>query len=129
MFDANQLRWVPDQVGGEQWFLRVFGGGCLVFGRWLLFVGVVLGGIGAWVSFFDTPRAPVPQPPLRLAFDQWAGYGHAFIAQQQGLFTKNGVSVQLNLTPGPGDTLNQYRHHQTDAFFSVFSSLIPLWAS
>jgi NitT/TauT family transport system substrate-binding protein len=43
----------------------------------------------------QTTRTPVPSEPLRIGYNQWAGYGSINIAAEKGLFEKFGVKVKL----------------------------------
>ena len=71
---------------------------------------------------------PVPPVPLRIALDSWPGYAHAFLAEQKGLFAKQGVVVQLKLEKGPSDSLVDYKNGDVDGVMGVFSDAIILHA-
>lgn len=45
------------------------------------------------------------QEKLRVAYNQWAGFSHVFVAQDKGFFKEAGVEVELVPFPGPGDSL------------------------
>jgi NitT/TauT family transport system substrate-binding protein len=76
--------------------------------------------------------APPAAPPLKIGIQSiWPTYGVAFIAQEKGLFAKQGV--QVILVPAAGnsgymDTLKIYKEEQVDAAFMVFSDAIMLEA-
>jgi len=75
--------------------------------------------------------APPPAaPPLKIGIQSiWPTFGVAFIAQEKGLFAKQGV--QVILVPAAGnsgymDTLKIYKEEKVDAAFMMLSDAIML---
>ena len=60
----------------------------------VIIVGIVLiGGLGTY--FTTTNISEESKTPIKIAINEWPGYAHAFIAQEKGIFEKNGVAVEL----------------------------------
>jgi NitT/TauT family transport system substrate-binding protein len=76
--------------------------------------------------------APPTASPLKIAIlSIWPTYGVAFIAQEKGLFAKQGVQVILVPIAGNSayaDTLKIYKEGKIDAAFMMFSDAIMLEA-
>jgi len=76
--------------------------------------------------------APPAAPPLKIGIQSiWPTYGVAFIAQEKGLFAKQGV--QVILVPAAGnsgymDNLKTYKEGKIDATFMMLSDAIMLEA-
>ena len=58
-----------------------------------IIVGVVF--IGGILAYLTTNISEEPNPPIKIAINEWPGYAHAFVAQEKGIFEKNGVAVEL----------------------------------
>ena len=83
-------------------------------------VGLVLlltlgGVIMLWQWVLGGPRPN----PIRLTMHLWAGYAHAYIAQEKGFFKEEGVDVELSLIEGVDDNLNHFRQGKADAAFGL----------
>ncbi|MBF0158576.1 MAG: ABC transporter substrate-binding protein [Magnetococcales bacterium] len=93
--------------------------------------GVMVAGLIVWlVGSSDSSGVGRERPPLRIALGQWAGYAHAFVAQEKGLFAKHGVEVQLTLNQEhSSEFLNLYRRGQVDGLFLVLSDAVMLWST
>ena len=63
-------------------------------------------------------------PPIKIAINQWPGYATAFIAQEKGLFEKNGVRVELIFDIEYIKSKERYTTGETDGIFEVFSDTI-----
>jgi len=76
--------------------------------------------------------APPAAPPLKIGIQSiWSTFGAAFIAQEKGLFAKQGVQVILVPIAGNSvyaDTLKSYKEGKIDAAFMMFSDAIMLEA-
>lgn len=48
----------------------------------------------------NTQEAAGELPTLRIALPTWVGYGPLYVAQEKGLFEKNGVNVELSIVEG-----------------------------
>ncbi len=76
--------------------------------------------------------APPAAPPLKIGIISiWSTFGAAFIAQEKGLFAKQGV--QVILVPAAGnsgymDNLKSYKEGKIDATFMMLSDAIMLEA-
>jgi NitT/TauT family transport system substrate-binding protein len=55
---------------------------------------------GAFIGGF-TAAAPVSAETIKIAHSTWVGYGPLYIAQEKGIFKKNGVDVELILMEDP----------------------------
>ncbi len=66
------------------------------------------------------------EPPIKIGIDSWFGFVHAFIAQEQKLFAKYGVEVDLVLKPSLNEVDQIYRKRQLDGLFSVLPNILIL---
>jgi len=66
------------------------------------------------------------EPPIKIGLNVWPGYGPIFIAAQKGLFKKNGVDVELVLTPGQNASLKVYEKGDVDGVFTTMPDMILL---
>jgi NitT/TauT family transport system substrate-binding protein len=64
------------------------------------------------------------QEPIKLGIPMWPGYSHAFLAQELGIFKKNGVNVQLIYTTNYVDSVNLYQNQKVDGLFAPLSDAI-----
>ena len=64
------------------------------------------------------------QEPIKLAISFWAGDSHAFLAQELGMFKKNGVNVQLIYSVDYPDAMIAYQNQNADGFFSTVTDAI-----
>ncbi len=64
------------------------------------------------------------QEPIKLAISLWSGDSHAFIAQELGIFKKNGVDVQLIYSINYPDALTAYQNQNVDGFFGTITDAI-----
>lgn len=64
------------------------------------------------------------QEPIKLAISLWSGDSHAFIAQELGIFKKNGVDVQLIYSIDYPDALTAYQNQNVDGFFGTMTDAI-----
>lgn len=55
---------------------------------------------GAFIGDF-TAAAPASAETIKIAHSTWVGYGPLYIAQEKGIFKKNGVDVELILIEDP----------------------------
>lgn len=67
--------------------------------------------------------------PLRIGINVWPGCAHAYIAENKGLFLKNGVQVQLVLQQNLEQGIKNYKDGNLDGLFDVFSNTIVQIAS
>ena len=63
---------------------------------------------------------------IKISINIWPGYAHAFIAQEKGLFEKNGVEVELVLKKDITESAELYKHDEVDGFFDVFADVIVI---
>lgn len=63
---------------------------------------------------------------IKIAVNVWPGYAHAFIAQEMGLFKKNGVEVQLVLNKDFSLSSEMFMNRDVDGLFQAFSDIIVL---
>ena len=64
------------------------------------------------------------QEPIKLAISLWSGDSHAFIAQELGIFKKNGVDVQLIYSIDYPDAMTAYQNQNVDGFFGTITDAI-----
>lgn len=64
------------------------------------------------------------QKPIKLAISLWAGDSHAFLAQDLGIFKKNGVDVRLIYSLDYPDSQALYTNQQVDGLFGTLSDAI-----
>jgi NitT/TauT family transport system substrate-binding protein len=87
-----------------------------------LFIGVAAGSL---LYFGRTAiQRPINKVPIKIAINTWAGFAHAFVAQEKGIFEKNGVKVELSLFENYSDSDKLYSSGQADGIFEVFSDSI-----
>lgn len=66
------------------------------------------------------------KPPIRIAMNPWAGYAHAFVAQEKGIFKNNGVDVELVFVNDYSEAKALYRDGAVDGVFIVYADAIML---
>ncbi|MBF0493490.1 MAG: ABC transporter substrate-binding protein [Deltaproteobacteria bacterium] len=81
------------------------------------------------LGFTACSQKPVSKPPIKISIDVWAGYAHAFIAQEKGFFKKNGVEVQLVFEKNYTTSTGHYVNGDVDGVFEVFTDAILQRAS
>lgn len=64
--------------------------------------------------------------PLRVGYNQWAGFGPVFVAKEKGFFEDEGLDVDMNAFGGPADTLPPLIAGSLDIALSTPDSVIPL---
>ncbi|MBF0158867.1 MAG: ABC transporter substrate-binding protein [Magnetococcales bacterium] len=64
--------------------------------------------------------------PLRIAINPWPGFADAFVAAEKGLFTKNGVTVQLVMQSEQRLSNRTYKDGDSDGLFAPLSDVIVL---
>ncbi|TQE92104.1 MAG: aliphatic sulfonate ABC transporter substrate-binding protein [Spiribacter salinus] len=64
--------------------------------------------------------------PLRIGYNQWAGFGPVFVAKEKGFFADEGLDVDMNAFGGPADTLPPLIAGSLDMALSTPDSVIPL---
>lgn len=62
--------------------------------------------------------------PIKIALNTWSGYAHAYIARENGYFTKNGVQVELVFEKDYQASRKHYANGEVDGIFEVFSDAI-----
>ena len=67
---------------------------------------------------------PKKKPPLKIAISSCPGTAHVFIAQQKGLFEKNGVEVDLVLERNVTESSRMYRYGQVDGVFTLVPEVV-----
>jgi len=87
----------------------------LVFDIMLLFL---------FSSFNLTNAQKMEKSPIKVGINFWVPNFLAFIAQEKGIFKKNGVDVNVTLIPNYADELNAYSNGDLDGTFIVYSDAI-----
>ncbi len=62
--------------------------------------------------------------PIKIGLIVWPGYAHAFIAEEKGIFEKNGVNVELVLKKEVSDTLETYKNGEIDGILILMPDVI-----
>ncbi len=65
-----------------------------------------------------------PPALLRIGLNTWPGYEFIFLAQEQGLFAKAGISVQLIEFPSLGDSRLAFERGQLDVMATTLSEVL-----
>ena len=74
------------------------------FGWLAAFLGAILG-----------TTAPLAHAEITLGVNDWVGYVAWYIAQEKGLFKKNGTDVKLVWCDGVADSLDKFATGKLDA--------------
>jgi len=61
---------------------------------------------------------------IKIGMNVWPGYAHAFIAQEKGIFEKNGVAVELILRKEISESAELYRHGEVDGVFTLIPDVV-----
>lgn len=62
--------------------------------------------------------------PIKIGLIVWPGYAHAFIAEEKGIFEKNGVNVELVLKKGISNLLETYKNGEIDGILILVPDVI-----
>jgi NitT/TauT family transport system substrate-binding protein len=84
----------------------------------------ILQAVGA--SVLLTVAAGLHADPLRIGYNQWAGFAPVFVAAEKGLFTAEGIEVDLRVFPGPADSIPALVAGHLDLSLTTPDALIPL---
>ena len=71
-------------------------------------------------------QKPEAKPSLKIGLNVWPGYAHVMIAAQKGFFKKNGVDVELILTPEQNASLKIYERGDVDGVFTTMPDVTLL---
>src|SRR5262245_37527516 len=80
----------------------------------LVFAAFLLAACGA-----QAPAAPADNPPLRIAVNLWPGLYPAAIAQEQGLFAKHNVEVEIHYYESYPDTYGDLLLGKVDGLSAI----------
>ncbi len=61
---------------------------------------------------------------IKISINIWPGYAHAFIAQEKGVFEKNGVEVELVLKKQITESTQLYRDVEVDGVFTLVPDVV-----
>jgi len=89
-----------------------------------IIIGIVF--IGGTLSYFITTNfsEEPPKTPIKIALNVWSGYAYAFIAQEKGIFEKNGVDVELILSRDYTSANQQFNTGEVDGVFEVLTDTL-----
>jgi NitT/TauT family transport system substrate-binding protein len=90
----------------------------------LLILALIVAGCGA-----QTAPTPVPAEPLRIGYNQWAGYGAVTIASEKGLFKQAGVNVELVLYASLDVANSDFAAQKLDGNLSTLTDGVALAAN
>ena len=87
---------------------------------------LLLLGVAGLMLYFGraVTQKPINQVPIKITVNTWAGFAHVFVAQEKGIFEKNGVKVELSLFENYTDSDKLYSSGKADGIFEVFSDAI-----
>jgi NitT/TauT family transport system substrate-binding protein len=66
---------------------------------------MLLGVVGCAVALSSSATSALAGGKLKVAHDFWIGYGAIFVADAKGFYKDEGLEVELNSFPGPGDSI------------------------
>jgi NitT/TauT family transport system substrate-binding protein len=69
------------------------------------------------------PKRPEAKKPIKVGINIWPGYAHAFIAQEKGIFKKNGVDVEFVLRQDMSENIKLYQEGEVDGLFCVYADV------
>lgn len=78
----------------------------------------------ALLSLFSVTAANAD--PLRIGYNQWAGFAPVFIAKELGYFEEAGLDVEMREFRGPADTLPPLVSGDLDMALTTPDSVIPI---
>ena len=64
--------------------------------------------------------------PIKIGVLVWPGYAHSYIAQEKGVFEKNGVKVELILNESYVEVLESYKNGDTDGVFTLLPDVVVM---
>lgn len=77
------------------------------------------------VSVQAAPSSP-PAEPLKVAYNQWAGFAPVFLAVDKGYFEAEGIAVQMVSFPGPADSVPPLLAGHIDVALTTPDAIIPI---
>lgn len=83
-----------------------------------LFIALTLAATGC------AKQAVKERPPIKIAINQWAGYAHAFLAQEKGFFKKNGVNVELLFKKTTPDSMELFTSGEVSGCFDTIADIV-----
>lgn len=75
-------------------------------------------------SFTGSASADAPLKPYSVGYNNWIGYIALFVAQEQGLFKKEGLDVQTKMFSSPGDGIAPLLAGSLDGHLTTADSVI-----
>ena len=69
-------------------------------------------------------KAPIATEPIRLGHTPWVGWGAIYIANHEGLFTKEGITVEVVSYPGYNDLTADFATRKLDVATTVYADAI-----
>jgi len=66
----------------------------------------------------------IDRTSIRIVTNPWSGSAHAFIAEKKGIFSKNGVEVQLILVKTQSEAVAKYESGGAEGIFDIFLNTI-----
>jgi NitT/TauT family transport system substrate-binding protein len=87
---------------------------------------VIVALVAVWLTACGafSPAPIAPRPPLKVSWTVWPGYYPLAIAQQQGLFAKHGVAVNLVVYDSYSTALTEYASGKVDGSEMVIGDLL-----
>lgn len=64
--------------------------------------------------------------PIKIGITIWSGDAHAFLAQNKGIFEKNGVQIKLVFSEQYSEIEQKYRSGELDGIFTTLTDVIKL---
>lgn len=85
---------------------------------------------GLFVHFFkhaaSSQNPQVAQQPLRIAFVDFPGFAHVYVAKQKQFFEKNGVQVEFVLRKKIIEVETLYREGKVDGLLEIYTNFIAM---
>ncbi|MCH8844330.1 MAG: ABC transporter substrate-binding protein [SAR324 cluster bacterium] len=92
--------------------------------RIAVFTAVLLAATVTGTLIWYYASSPKESTPIRIAINTWPGYSHVFLAQEKGIFKRNGVLVELLHIPEYSDAQEAFKNGTADGVFQVFTDTI-----
>jgi NitT/TauT family transport system substrate-binding protein len=69
-------------------------------------------------------KTPEAKKSIKIGINVWPGYAHAFLAQEKGMFKKNGVDVEFVLRKDMSENIKLYQEGEVDGLFCAYPDIL-----
>ncbi len=73
--------------------------------------------------------APTAPAPIRIGIETWAGYSFAYLAEEEGLFAKHGVEVEIVFAHSSATSRERFAKREIEGWFDVLPEAVTGYAS